>query len=205
MPDEADSADFIDLLTSQPVDTAEELFRRCEALAKLASSTVEFDDAMGAVFRSLTVPVSVDSGFALRVAAADAAWKIGQCRDLSLPIVAWALRDQYWGYSRTAVKILLEMGHAATHATPELVNFTKRRLKNGPLFFEQYQSNDNEDSLLTLAAKALVGVGFHREYLDDVRSTLKALEECDDPVAAKVARIWPARLGASQVLDCSVE
>jgi hypothetical protein len=47
---------------------------------------------------------------ALRVAAAEAVWKVGERRDLALPFLAWALNDEYWGVSRNVAQVLIGMG-----------------------------------------------------------------------------------------------
>ena len=96
--------ELIAILVDHPAQTPAEVFRRCEALEHLFASGSASLDALPAIIRSLVVQVSVDCVLALRVAAAEAVWKIGGRRDLALPFLAWALKDEDWSVSRKAAE-----------------------------------------------------------------------------------------------------
>lgn len=75
--------ELVAILTDETARTPQEVFRRCEAIEQLSASGVATIDALPAIMRSLLVPVSVDCVLALRVAAAEAAWKVGRRHDLA--------------------------------------------------------------------------------------------------------------------------
>ena len=118
---------FVNILTDEPATTAREVFRRCAAVEALSRLGPAANSAMPVILRTLVVPVAVDCGLALRVAAAEAVWKVGGRHDLALPFLAWALKDEYWGVSRTAPQALGEMGYVAHDAVPDLVRLAERR------------------------------------------------------------------------------
>ena len=184
----ANLTDLVAFLTDDPVQTPQEVFRRCEALEQLSSSDTVSSDAMPAIMRSLVVPVSVDCGLALRVAAAEAAWKVGGRRDLALPFLAWALKDEYWGVSRKAAEVLAEMGPDAHDAIPDLVGFAERRLEHGPFHFEKFFDNDNSRSLLAILATAIGSCGGGIAHVDVARRMLNRMADCEDTDACAAAR-----------------
>jgi hypothetical protein len=77
--------DYIQILTDKPVKSWEEVSGRCQAVEALARLGPAAHAAMPALLRTLVVPVSVDCGLILRVAVAEALWKVDQRRDLALP------------------------------------------------------------------------------------------------------------------------
>lgn len=171
---------LIGSLTSAPAETPAEVFRRCQALEELASLGAEAADALPAILESLVVPVSVDCVLALRVAAAEAAWKVGGRHDLALPILAWALKDEYWGVSRKAAEVLGEMGTVAHEAVPDLVTLAERRLKNGPFYFERFEQATPQQSLLVTVARALGNCGRGVRYRGQACDTLGQLSACPE-------------------------
>jgi HEAT repeat protein len=153
---------FADILTEEPARSPAEVFRRCEALQALSRLGPEACSAMPVILRTLVVRVTVDCGLVLRVAAAEAVWKVGGRHDLALPFLAWALKDDYWGVSRTAAQVLGEMGSVAHDAIPDLVQLAERRTARGQFYFEEFQqvtaaeSAESENgSLLAIVAMAL--------------------------------------------------
>lgn len=86
--------ELIAILVDHPVQTPAEVFRRCEALEQLSASGSASLVVLPAIMRSLVVRVSVDCVLSLRVAAAEAVWNVGGRRDLALPFLAWALKDE---------------------------------------------------------------------------------------------------------------
>jgi hypothetical protein len=152
--------DFVSILTDDPADTLLEVYRRChaaEALSKMGPAAPA--EAMPALLRTLVVPVSVDCVLALRVAAAEAVWKVGGRHDLALPFLAWALKDDYWGLSLKAARVLGEMGAVAHEAIPDLVQLADRRCAHGPFYFEKGEEvgtiGRQSKSLLAAVAIAL--------------------------------------------------
>jgi hypothetical protein len=95
----------------------------------------------------------------LRVAAATAVWRVGGRHDPALPVLAWALKDEYWGVSRQAAEVIGEMGGLAHGATPDLVRLADRRLAHGPFRFEDYEraagAQTGPESLLAVVTTAL--------------------------------------------------
>ena len=87
-------ADLVAILTDETVRTPIEVFRRCQALEQLSACGTTTIRVLPAVLRSLFVPVSTDCVLVLRVAAAEAVWKVGGRDDLALPFLAWALKDE---------------------------------------------------------------------------------------------------------------
>jgi hypothetical protein len=90
------------MLPEERAGSPEEVFLRCQACEALSTMGDAAYAAMPALLRMLVVPVSVDCVLVLRVAAAEAVWKVGGRHDLALPFLAWALKDDYWGVSRKA-------------------------------------------------------------------------------------------------------
>jgi len=147
------------MLNDEPAGTPQEVFRRCEAVEALSAMGPAAHAAMPALLRTLVVPVSVDCVLVLRVAAAEAVWKVGGRHDLALPFLAWALKDDYWGVSRKAAEMLGRMGALAHEAIPDLVRLADRRCSNGPFHFEKYEQGGSTgaepESLLAIVATAL--------------------------------------------------
>lgn len=151
--------DYIGMLTEEPASTPQEVFRRCDAAEALARLGPSARAAMPALLGTLVVPVSVDCVLALRVAAAEAVWKVGGRHDLALPFLAWALKDEHWGVSRKAAQVLAEMGNVAHDAIPDLVRLADRRYAHGRFYFEEFErvagSASDSGSLLAVVATAL--------------------------------------------------
>ncbi len=191
MPKRKDSAnlkELVAILTDAPVQTTQEVFRRCDALEQLSASGTASMDALPAIMRSLVVQVSVDCALALRVAAAEAVWKVGQRHDLALPFLAWALKDEYWGVSQKATEVLAGMGTVAHEAIPDLVNLAERRLTQGPLHYEGLHHGNNAKSLLVIIATTLGNCGLGIAHIDAARRTLRRIIECGDFEASHAAQ-----------------
>ena len=92
--------------SNQAADSAQEVFRRCEAADALGSIGPPAISALPSLLHTLVVPVRVDCGLALRVAAAAAIWRVGRRFDVVLPFLVWALKDEYWGVAPRAVEVL---------------------------------------------------------------------------------------------------
>ena len=122
-------APLVAVLTDEPASSPREVFRRSEALEALAALGTKAYPALPTILRALWIEVEVDCGLWLRVAAAEAAWKVGGLGELALPIIAWGLKDEYWGVARKAVRILGEMGLGAHDASPELMQLAAMRLE----------------------------------------------------------------------------
>ena len=80
------------------------------------------------------MPVRCDCALVLRVAAAAAICRIGMIKHEALPVLAWALKDEYWGVAPDAVEVLTEVGEP--FVVPDLVWLAERRLRYGPFDFE---------------------------------------------------------------------
>ncbi len=180
--------ELVAILTDDPAQTLEEVFRRCHALEQLSASGSATVDALPAIMRSLFVRVSVDCVLALRVAAAEAVWKVGQRHDLALPFLAWALKDEYWGVSRKAAEVLHEMGPVAHGAIPDLVNLAERRLDRGPFHYEDFGDANNEKSLLAILAAALGSCGRGIAHVNAARRILNRIADCEDADACATAQ-----------------
>lgn len=180
-------ADLVAILTDETARTAYEVFRRCEALERLSACGITTADALPSIMRSLLVRVSVDCVLALRVAAAEAVWKVGGRHDLALPFLAWALKDEYWGVSRKATEVLAAMGSVAHDAVPDLVNLAERRLNRGPFFYEDFGDCNDDESLLATIARALGICGRGLAHVSEARRALKRIVECQDADACAVA------------------
>lgn len=165
------------ILTDETADSPDEVFRRCRALEQLAASGPKSIETLPAILRSLVVGVSVDCVLALRVAAAEAVWKVGMRHDLALPFLAWALKDEYWGASRKAAQVLYEMGAIAHDALPDLVNLAERRLDYGPFHFETLGQNV---PLLPVVASALASCGHGMQHIAAANRVLMRIMDCDD-------------------------
>jgi HEAT repeat protein len=150
---------FVDILTDEPARTPMEVFRRCEAAQALSRLGPAAHSAMPVILRTLVVPVTVDCVLALRVAAAEAVWKVGGRHDLALPFLTWALKDEYWGVSRQAAQVLGEMGSVAHDAVPDLVRLAERRYTQGRFHFEEFEqvtaAESEAGSLLGVVATSL--------------------------------------------------
>ena len=170
---------FAYILTDEPVTSAAEVFRRCEVLHALSRRGPEAHFSMPAIVRTLVVSVNVDCVLALRVAAAEAAWKVGERHDLALPFLAWALTDEYWGVSLQAVQVLSEMGCVAHDAVPDLVRLAERRHARGRFHFEEFEQANaaasKADSLLAVVATALGRCGRGVEHWREARGVLTML------------------------------
>lgn len=182
---------FIGILTDEPARTPQEVFRRCEAAEALARLGPAAHTAMQALVRTLVVPVGVDCVLALRVAAAEAVWKVGGRHDLALPFLAWALKDEYWGVSRKAAQVLGEMGPVAHDAIPDLVRLADRRCTHGRFHFEGFEqladSASEPGPLLAVVATALGRCGrgvAHWQEAHGMLTRLSASEEEDARTAA---------------------
>ena len=173
-------AELVAVLTDGTARTPDDVFRRCEALEQLSACGTTAVDALPSIMRSLLVPVSVDCVLALRVAAAEAVWKVGGRHDLALPFLAWALKDEFWGVSRKAAGVLAEMGPVAHDAIPDLVNLAERRLDHGPFHFEAFSNGINGESLLEVIATALGRCGRGRAHADLARRILHRMIDYED-------------------------
>jgi hypothetical protein len=183
MPDHnanANPEELVAILTDETAQTPQEVFRRCQALEQLSASDAPTVDALPAILRSLLVPVSVDCVLALRVAAAEAAWKVGRRHDLALPFLAWALKDEYWGASRQAAQVLAEMGPVAHDVIPDLLNLAERRLDHGPFLYEDFGDANHGGSLLAVIATALGNCGRGSAHVDTARRILNRIADCED-------------------------
>lgn len=183
-----DPEDLIATLTDETVRTPDEVFRRCQSLDQLSASSAKNIDALPAIMRSLLVRVSVDCVLALRVAAAEAVWKVGRRHDLALPFLAWALKDEYWGVSRKAAEVLGEMGAVAHDAVPDLANLAGRRLDRGPFHYETLGDGNDRDSLLAVIATALGNCGRGYAHVDEARRILSRIIDCQDGDAHAAAK-----------------
>lgn len=181
---------FIGILTEEPVKTAQEVFHRCEAAEALAKLGPAAPAATPALIRTLVVPVTVDCWLALRVAAAEAVWKVGGRLDLALPFLAWALKDEYWGVSRKAAQVLGEMGPVAHDAIPDLARLADRRSAHGPFHFEQFEpdaGNPETSSLLAIVAIALGRCGRGIAHFQEARRILTQLTASQEEDARTAA------------------
>jgi hypothetical protein len=183
--------DYIGILTDEPASTPEEVFRRCEAAEVLARLGPAAHAAIPALLGTLIVPVSVDCVLALRVATAEALWKVGRRHDLALPFLAWALKDEYWGVSRKAAQVLGEMGPVAHEAVPDLVRLADRRCARGRFHFEEFEAVAGtaceSESLLAVVATALGTCGrgvAHWQEAHGMLTRLTASKEEDARTAA---------------------
>ena len=138
--------------------------------------------------QTLLVPVSVDCVLPLRVAAAEAVWRVGGRHDLALPFLTWALKDGYWGASRQAAEVLGEMGSVAHEAVPELVMLVLRRLDHGPFHYEEFDKLSDSESLLTVLAKTLGRCGLGSTHLREARKALSHIASSSDEAARSVAK-----------------
>lgn len=182
---------YIGILTDEPVRTAHEVFRRCEAAKALAGLGPAAEAAMPALIRTLVVAVSVDCVLALRVATAEALWRVGGRHDLALPFLAWALKDEDWGVSRDAAQILGEMGSLAHDTVPDLAQLAARRCAQGPFHFEKFDPPASGEfvpgSLLGVVATALGRCGRGTAHWQEAHTMLTRLmdsTEADTRTAA---------------------
>jgi hypothetical protein len=180
------------VLSDAVADTPEDVFRRCQAAEALSGMGPAAGLAMPALLRTLLVPVSVDCHLLLRVAAAEAVWKVGGRHDLALPFLAWALRDEYWGVSRTAAGVLAEMGPVAHEATPDLVRLAERRLARGRFDFETWEelaaTRVRSRPLLAVVAEALGRCGPGVEYGREAEGMLEKLAAVAEEEVGTAAR-----------------
>jgi len=181
-------AELVAILTDETARTPDDVFRRCEALRRLSACSTTTVDVLPSIIRSLFVPVSVDCVLALRVAAAEAVWKVGGRHDLALPFLAWALKDEYWGASRKAVGVLAEMGPVAHDAVPELVSLAERRLVRGPFHYENFGNGNDGESLLAAVATTLGKCGVGIAHLDEACRILHRIVDCEDADASVAAQ-----------------
>src|SRR5262249_38516127 len=126
-----------EVLSDRPITSAQEAFSRFEALEGLAKMGHVASPAMPAILRTLRVRISVDCHLLIRVAAAEAALRVGNRCDIALPFLVWALQDEQWGAARRAVQLLGDLEWqipAQIGALPELIRLAERRLDAGPFF-----------------------------------------------------------------------
>jgi HEAT repeat protein len=172
---------FIAILSDEPVRTPQDVFQRCEAAEALAGLGWAAQAAMPALLRTLVVPVDIDCVLALRVAAAEAVWKVGGRHDLALPFLAWALKDEYWGVSRKAACVLGEMGPVAHEAIPDLVRLAERRCVHGQFSFERFEqeggTTSEARSLLAVVATALGQCGRGVAHWQEAHGMLARLSD----------------------------
>jgi HEAT repeat protein len=177
--DQADVRPLVAVLTDETAASPGEVFRRCQAAEALSALGPTAGAAMPALIRTLVVPVSVDCVLALRVAAAEAVWKVGGRDDLALPFLAWALKDEYWGVSRKAAEVLGEMGPVAHETTPDLVRLGERRLTCGRFFFETFEraaaTGPGPRPLLVVVATALGVCGRGPAHWQEAHAMLSRL------------------------------
>jgi hypothetical protein len=183
--------DYIGILTDEPARTPQEVFRRCQAVEALANLGPVAHAAMPALLGTLMVPVSVDCVLALRVAAAEALWKVGGRHDLALPFLAWALKDEYWGVARKAAQVLGEMGSVAHEAIPDLVRLADRRWAQGRFHFEEFEQMAGTGSepgpLLAVVATALGRCGRGVAHWQEAHEMLTRLTACKEEDARNAA------------------
>lgn len=172
------------ILSDKPVSLPQEVAKRCQALEALSGLGAEAHSALPAILRSLWVKVDVDCGLCLRIAAAEAAWKVGGLVELALPILAWGLKDEYWEASRKAVKTLGEMGLSASDASPELMQLAHRLLASGRLGFDD--PTLDRRPLLAEVAETLGKCG-RGPCWSEVYGTLLHIAECDDASVREAA------------------
>ena len=178
---------LIGLLPAEPLESLVAVTRCCATVESLAAMGAAADAAMPALLRILTIPVSLDCAIAVRVAAAEAVWKVGQRHDLALPILAWALKDEQWGMSEKAAKLLGEMGGIAHGTTPDLIGLADRRIAHGPFFFETFTDREDSLSLLAVVARALGHCGYGVTYGKQTREMLTRLARSQDQDARTAA------------------
>jgi HEAT repeat protein len=173
-----------------------EVLRRCAAADALGMMGPAAEKAIPALERTLTIRVSVDCVLALRVAAARALWRIGQRADLALPHLMKALEDDYWGVARTAIETLTEMNVAGRPAAGTLVALAKKRIDNGPFYFEQYveTADSGTPPLLAAIAEAL---GKCANDLPETRTVLVELTQNPDAIVRSAAERALASWGSS--------
>jgi hypothetical protein len=182
-----DLRELLAILSDEAVQTPQEVFRRCEALERMSRSGTTSDQALRSIMQTLLVPVHVDCVLALRVAAAEAVWKVGRRHDLALPFLSWALKDEYWGASRKAVEVLGEMAAVAHEVVPDLASLASRRLERGPFHYEQHGVGSGE-SLLTVLAHALGTCGLGLAHISTAREALNRFAEAPDADARSAAQ-----------------
>jgi HEAT repeat protein len=122
------------------------------------------------------------------VAAAEAVWKVGQRRDLALPFLIYALKDEYWGVALQASQVLGEMGGSASEAIVDLIELADRRLSKGPFSFERGERDSRP--LLAVVATAIgqCGLGLKRpREVSDVLRRIATSAESEVRSAALVA------------------
>ena len=194
---------YIALLTGESAVTVEEVFRRCAAVEALTRLGPAARAAMPALLRTLAAPVYVDCGIVLRVTVAEALWKVGRRDDLALPFLAWALKDDFWGASRTAVRVLGEMGAVAHDAVPDLVRLADQRRTRGPFDFEKFEQRGDtpsgRQSLLALVTTTLGRCGRGVAYGQEARWMLTLLVESEDDEVHAAAERALADLGPSGI------
>lgn len=176
------------VLVDEPANSQTEVFIRCRAADALADLRREAAPAIPALRRTLVVPVTVDCGLALRVAAAAALWRASGHWSLAIPFLAWALKDEYWGVAPRAVEILAEIRHAAV--VPDLIRLAERRIANGPFHFEAF-GNAQSQPLLAALADAIGHCGRSRwdgpSYSSEAFVMLSKLAAVDDEAVRDAA------------------
>ncbi len=179
------------VLTDEPARSPQEVFKRCEAAEALARLGPAAVAAMPSLLGTLVVPVSVDCGLVLRVAAAEAIWKVGGRHDLAVPFLAWALKDEYWGASRKAAQVLGEMGCVAHDAVPDLVQLANRRCAHGRFHFEEFEqiagAVSEPGSLLAVVATALGRCGRGVAHWHEAHAMLTRLTTSEEEDARTAA------------------
>jgi hypothetical protein len=199
LKDHPDVDAFARVLVDEPARSPEEVFRRCQAAEALSAVGAAASAAMPALLRTLVVPVAVDCVLALRVAVAEAVWKVGGRHDLALPFLAWALKDDYWGVSRKAAQVLGEMGPVAHDATPDLVGLAERRLAHGRFSFEEFDevtpTKSSPESLLVVVATALGRCGRGLAHWQEASGALTRLATSGEEDVRTAAREALAILG----------
>lgn len=194
-------ARLVAVLADESAESPAEVFRRCQALDALAELRSEATQALPVIHRAFTVPVGVDCVLVLRVAAAAAAWRVGGECNLAVPVLAWALKDEYWGVAPRAAEILSEIGHAGV--VPDLIRLAERRLAHGPFHFEAFASAAGGSAgrpLLAVVAEAIGWCGSGRwdgpSYESEARAILATLATNEDRRVRDAAAAALARLGS---------
>ena len=178
-----EGAEFVAILSDKPAEDPEEVFQRSEAAKALGALGPAAWPALPALLQTLIVPVQCDCGLVLRVAAAAAICRIGMIKHEALPVLAWALKDEYWGVVPDAVEVLTEVGEP--FVVPDLIWLAERRLGHGPFDFERWPrstTNEEPEPLLAAVARALgkCGRGQSGLYAAEVKVMLATLAKSED-------------------------
>ena len=187
-------------LVDTPAKSFDEVVRRCRAADALAALGTEASAAIPALLRTLVVPVTVDCALALRVSAAAAIWKVSHQTTEAIPVLAWALKDEYWGLSPRAVEVLAEIGDC--RVVPDLVWLADRLTNRGPLRFEiasRIGGLPEPEPLLAAVAVALGRCGLGKSdgesYAPEARAALAKMADSTDGRVRRAAQIALTGLG----------